>query len=474
MKGSEIRKNFVEYFTSKGHTFVPSAPVFPKDDPTLLFTNAGMNQFKPIFLGHEQRDYQRAANYQKCIRVSGKHNDLEEVGKDHTHHTFFEMLGNWSFGDYFKKEAIMMAWEYLTEVVKLPKEKLHVTVYKDDLEAEQLWKEFTDVDPKKITRWGDKENFWEMGETGPCGPCSEIHYDKGEQYSSTDDPNCGVNCDDNRFCEIWNLVFVQFNRKADGTLEDLPAKHVDTGMGLERLASIIQGKDSNYETDLFWPLIEKIEQISGKNYSREQGGTAFRVIADHVRAVSFAICDGALPSNDGRGYVLRRLLRRAARYGHTLDIDEPFIYKLVGILIDLMGEAYPDLKEQYQHITLVIKSEEERFFQTLNHGISIFEKIIKKNIAENNSIISGKDAFTLYDTYGFPVDLTNLMAEEKGMSVDNKDFEKQMQHQRDSSRKAGKFSLDTDREWIRFSDHEHSKFLGYKVHQIFTKTYHFF
>ncbi len=467
IKGSQIRSNFVDFFKSKGHVFVPSSPVVPKDDPTLLFTNAGMNQFKPIFLGKEKREYTRVANYQKCIRVSGKHNDLEEVGKDGRHHTFFEMLGNWSFGDYYKKEAIEFAWEYLTEVLKLPKEKLYVTVYEDDNEAEELWKTVTDVDHSHISRWGMKENFWEMGDTGPCGPCSEIHYDRGEKYSSVDDPNCGVNCDGERFWEIWNLVFIQYNRLPDGSLEELPSKHVDTGMGLERLTAILQGKDSNYETDLFWPLIEHLEELTGKQYSPDNSGMPFRVIADHIRAISFAIADGALPSNEGRGYVIRRLLRRAARYGYNIDMKEPFIYKLVPTLVDFMGDAYPELKEQHDHISLVIKSEEERFFKTLGQGITIFNKIVEKE--KETKMVSGKDAFLLYDTYGFPIDLTRVMAEEIGFNIDLKNFEILLEKQREQSRNAASFDYDVHKNWVEFTQGEHSIFKGYETSELVTQ-----
>ncbi|MEN3039468.1 MAG: alanine--tRNA ligase, partial [Candidatus Kryptonium sp.] len=344
MKAKEIRTSFVKFFEKRGHTFVPSSPVIPFDDPTLLFTNAGMNQFKDVFLGTGTRPYKRAVNYQKCIRVSGKHNDLEEVGKDTYHHTFFEMLGNWSFGDYYKEEAILWAWELLTKEWDLPKDRLYATVFKDDDEAEELWKKVTDIPPSRILRFDEKSNFWEMGDTGPCGPCSEIHIDLGEGVCNKNH-KCGVNVDGClRFRELWNLVFIQFNRNEKGELEPLPAKHVDTGMGLERIVAVLQGTNSNYDTDLFQPLIEEISKLTGKEYFGDKYQIAMRVIADHIRMLTFAITDGAVPSNEGRGYVLRRILRRASRYARNLDMHEPFIYKLVDKVVEIMAEAYPEIE----------------------------------------------------------------------------------------------------------------------------------
>ncbi len=467
MNGQDLRKKFVEFFQSYDHTWVPSAPVIPKDDPTLLFTNAGMNQFKSIFLNKEIRDYQRAVNYQKCIRVSGKHNDLEEVGRDGRHHTFFEMLGNWSFGDYYKKEAIQYAWEFLTITLKIPAVSLWATVFNDDDESEECWRNYTNIDPSHILRFGMKDNFWEMGDVGPCGPCSEIHYDRGESFATL--PKGSKEWDGGRFWEIWNLVFIQYNRLSNGSLEELPSKHVDTGMGLERLASILQGKESNYETDLFWPLIEKLVSITGVNYEPALEGMSFRVIADHVRALSIALADGALPSNDGQGYVLRRLLRRAARYGHQLNMKQPFIYQLVPTVVTILGEAYPELKAQSQHISLVIQNEEERFFRTLEQGLHLINRILDQNRELGISKIPGDAAFTLYDTYGFPLDLTQLIAAENQMEVDITGFQQQMAHARDQSRKTGRFVMDLANDWIELTPQEHSRYVGYDQGEIFTQ-----
>jgi alanyl-tRNA synthetase len=439
--GNGIRQQFIDFFKSKEHRFVPSSPVVPKDDPTLLFTNAGMNQFKSIFLGENQAGLRRVANSQKCMRVSGKHNDLEEVGRDHYHHTFFEMLGNWSFGDYYKKEAILWAWEILTVVWKLPKDRLFVTVFESDEEAETLWKTVTDIEPWRIMRFGAKSNFWEMGDTGPCGPCSEIHYDIGDvsnQKQVFSDPVKGVNGANDRFREIWNLVFMQYNRAKDGSLAELPAKHVDTGMGLERLVSILQNTTSNYATDLFSPIIKRLEEMSGIAYSADTGGTPFRVIADHIRALVFAITDGAVPSNEGRGYVLRRLLRRAGRFGRELGFKEPFLHGLVPTVVAMMGEAFPEIKQRTGYVSDVIRSEEERFGATLEQGIDKFDQIVGQMTKAKGTVIAGADVFALYDTYGFPMDLTRLMAEEKGLSIDEAGFEKEMGRQRTRARDAAK------------------------------------
>jgi alanyl-tRNA synthetase len=440
MKSDKIREEFLRFFKEKNHKIFPSSSLVSEDDPTLLFANAGMNQFKDILTGKKRADFKRVASSQKCIRVSGKHNDLEEVGKDTFHHTFFEMLGNWSFGDYFKREAIIYAWEFLTEVCKLPKEKLWATVFVEDDESERLWYENTDILKGRVLRFDEKENYWEMAEVGPCGPCSEIHYDRGEEYSCSK-PNCGVNCGCGRVIEIWNLVFMQFYRDENGKLSDLPAKNVDTGMGFERLTAILQGKDSNYDTDIFQPIIHRVEELTSREYtvdSRQHTdskfGKSFRVIADHIRSLSFAIADGAIPSNEGRGYVLRRILRRAARHGRILGMHKPFIYKLSSVVVDLMGKTYPELSAKKEHIALVIKSEEERFGETLDLGIELFERVAEKALRSGERVIAGEEAFKLYDTFGFPIDLTQVMAREKGLEVDLGGFEREMEKQRERSK----------------------------------------
>jgi len=429
---NEIRQSFFDFFKSKGHEIVPSAPVIPAKDQTLLFTNAGMNQFKDVFLGEGTREYKRAADTQKCIRVGGKHNDLEEVGVDTSHHTFFEMLGNWSFGDYYKKEAIEWAWELLTEVWKLDKNKLFATVFEDDDEAEELWFKVTDIEKQHVSRMGAKDNFWEMGDTGPCGPCSEIHFDTGKEYSCG--PDCKIGCECGRFVEIWNLVFIQYNRENDGTLTDLSEKHVDTGLGFERVTAVIQKKRSNYDTDIFTPLMDSISEITGKKY--EEGsfvGVAFRVLCDHIRALTFAIGDGVLPSNDGRGYVLRRILRRAARYARELEINDPFLYKLVPPLVEKMGDIFPEIREKENYIQNIIKAEEEAFGKTLDRGIELFNNFAKDAENSGKKEISGETAFQLYDTYGFPLDLTELMARERNFTVDVDGFNVCMKDQKKRS-----------------------------------------
>ena len=442
MKSSEIRASFLKFFEERGHFVVQSSPVVPYDDPTLLFTNAGMNQFKDVFLATGKRSYARAVDTQKCIRVSGKHNDLEEVGRDTYHHTFFEMLGNWSFGDYYKKEAIAWGWELLTKVWGLPKERLWATVYKDDDEAEQLWKTVTDIDHTHILRFGEKDNFWEMGESGPCGPCSEIHIDRTPDGSAT---AAMVNADVAEVMEIWNLVFIQYNRDGNGTLTPLPAKHVDTGMGFERMCAVLQRKDSNYDTDVFTPLISRISELTGQPYNGRLSGiepqqierdTAMRVIADHIRSLTFAIGDGAIPSNEGRGYVLRRLLRRAARFGRTLGKREPFLYKLVPTLVQTMGHVFPEIDGKQEQIQKMIKGEEEGFNATLDRGLEVFEEVIQKAKRANVQVIEGGDVFKLYDTFGFPVDLTSLLARERGYGIDEAGFGSFMAQQRERSRSA--------------------------------------
>jgi alanyl-tRNA synthetase len=417
---------------------VESSSLVPVNDPTLLFSNAGMNQFKDVFLGIDKRNYVRATTSQKCVRAGGKHNDLDTVGRTPRHHTFFEMLGNFSFGDYFKEDAIKYAWEFLTEVVRLPKERLWVTIFQDDDDAFELWKNVTDVPAGRIIRMGEKDNFWSMGDTGPCGPCSEIHYDRGPEYSCGH-PRCGLGvCDCNRWMEIWNLVFMQYNRDENGVMTPLPRPSIDTGMGLERLSSILQGVDSNFDTDLFTPLIKAIEDMTKTRYDQGDAGFPFRVIADHSRACTFLIADGVLPGNDGRGYVLRRILRRAVRFGQFLGLDGPFLYKNVDVVASIMNKAYPQLGEKSDFIKEVIRLEEERFFVTLREGVKKVEDIIKTAEQEGRRIIKGRDAFMLYDTYGFPLDLTEDMAQESGFSVDKDGFNEAMQEQRDRARKAKK------------------------------------
>jgi len=454
MKSQEIRNAFLEFFKNKDHKYVRSSPVIPIDDPTLLFTNAGMNQFKPIFLDEKQPDFIRAVNSQKCIRVSGKHNDLEEVGVDTFHHTFFEMLGNWSFGDYYKEDAIRWAWELFTEVWGLDKNRLWATVFHDDDEAFDLWPKVTDIDPSRVLKCGKKDNFWEMGETGPCGPCSEIHYYIGDDPSEqTPD---GVNQSD-LYWELWNLVFIQNNRLEDGSLENLSAKHVDTGAGFERIVSVLQGTYNNYSTDLFKPLIKKTEEITGQLFEKNQ--VPFQVIADHIRMLSFSIADGGLPGNDGRGYVLRRILRRAARFGRNLHQNEPFIYKLVDTLGNIMGETFPEIIEKKSHIEKVIKAEESAFSDTLDRGLNHFEKLV---LSLSNNVISGEEAFRLYDTFGFPLDLTQLISREKGLSVDEKGFNDAMEKQRNRAKAAGKFVVESSSiKWKSLIEGDDSIFTGY-------------
>lgn len=435
MNSRQIRQSFLDFFASKGHKIVQSAPVVPHGDPTLLFTNAGMNQFKDVFLGTGTRDYTRCADTQKCIRVSGKHNDLEEVGYDTYHHTLFEMLGNWSFGDYYKKEAIAFAWELLTSVWKLPKDRIHATVFRTDDESFELWKEYLPVE--QIHRFDEKDNFWEMGETGPCGPCTEIHFDRTPDKSGGPLVNMGVP----EVIEVWNLVFIQYNRKPDGSLEELLSKHVDTGMGFERICAVMQHVDSNYDTDVFMPIIKKIEQLSGEQYStslENTVGIAMRVISDHIRTLVFSIADGAMPGNEGRSYVLRRILRRACRYARNLGFTEPILYKLTSIISETMGDIFPEVPLNLEHIKRVIKAEEESFLQTLDRGLDRFEEIeiSLKNASE--TLIQGSDIFLLYDSFGFPADLTELIAKERGLTVDLAGFKELMDQQKERSRNARK------------------------------------
>ena len=461
----EIRQQFLDFFASKGHTIVPSAPMVIKNDPTLMFTNAGMNQFKDIFLGNSVPKMKRATDSQKCLRVSGKHNDLEAVGHDGRHHTMFEMLGNWSFGDYFKTEAISWAWELLTKVYKIDRSKLYATVFEGsaedgtglDEEARQAWLKFM---PEDHILLGDKhDNFWEMGDTGPCGPCSEIHIDLRPDEEIAKIPGKDlVNTDNDQVIEIWNLVFMQYNRKADGSLEPLPAKNIDTGMGFERLCMVLQGKTSNYDTDLFSGMIRKIEELSGHKYhENEKTEVAMRVIADHIRAIAFSIADGQLPSNVKAGYVIRRILRRAVRYGYTfLGFDEPFLCLLIPQLVADMGEAYPELGKQQKLIESVIREEEMSFLRTLDRGIKLMDDYIAKNAATKT--IPGEDAFILYDTYGFPIDLTGLIASEKGYTVDMEGFGKELQKQKDRARNA---TANEFGDWTVYHEGEEEAFLGY-------------
>ena len=465
MKSQDVRATFLNFFKEKQHSIVPSAPMVLKNDPTLMFTNSGMAPFKEYFLGNAAPKNNRISDSQKCLRVSGKHNDLEEVGYDTYHHTMFEMLGNWSFGDYFKKEAIAWAWELLTEVYKIDKDILYVTVFegsddKDNLsldqEAYDYWKEIIPED--RILMGNKKDNFWEMGEQGPCGPCSEIHVDiRTPEEKAAVDGKTLVNEDHPQVVEIWNLVFMQFNRKANGTLEDLPSKHIDTGMGFERLCMVMQNVKSNYDTDVFTPLIREVETITNTNYGKdEKTDIAIRVIIDHVRAVAFSIADGQLPSNTGAGYVIRRILRRAIRYGFTfLDKKEPFIYRLVDVLSKRMGIAFPELKAQKQLIENVIKEEEASFLRTLDQGLVLLDKIITNSPEKE---ISGEKVFELYDTFGFPLDLTALILSEKGYTLDEKGFNEELQKQKNRSRAASEMSTD---DWTIISENSAEEFVGY-------------
>ena len=442
MTGAEIRSAFIEFFRRRGHEVVPSTSLVPDKDPTLLFTNAGMVQFKNVFLGTEKRASRRAVNSQKCLRLSGKHNDLEEVGRDTYHHTFFEMLGNWSFGDYYKREAIAWAWELFTKEWKLPKDKLYATVFETDDEAEECWRSQSDIARDHILRFGEKDNFWEMGEVGPCGPCSEIHIDGGpEACDMRHVPGhvCAVNAGCARFIELWNLVFIQYNRTPDGTLEPLAERHVDTGAGLERLAAVLQGVKSNYDTDLLRDLIRFTEGHAGKRYGADdKDDLSFRVIADHARALTFMIADGALPSNEGRGYVLRRVLRRAARHAKQLGFDEPFLWRVTGAVVATMGAAYPEIVERQAHIEQVIRSEEERFAETLDKGLTLLEEEKAALRARGATVLSGAAAFHLYDTYGFPLDMTQDILRADNIGVDVAGFEACMEEQRQRGREARK------------------------------------
>lgn len=467
MKSKEIRDTFLNFFKSKSHKIVKSAPIVVKNDPTLMFTNAGMNQFKDFFLGNVAPDNPRIADTQKCLRVSGKHNDLEEVGVDTYHHTMFEMLGNWSFGDYFKEEAIAWAWELLTEVYQIPKDRLYVTVFEgdeadnvpEDKDAYNIWKQY--IAEERIIKASKKDNFWEMGDTGPCGPCSEIHVDiRSDEERALKDGKSLVNADHPQVVEIWNLVFIQFNRKADSSLELLPDSHVDTGMGFERLCMVLQGKQSNYETDVFTPIIAKISEITDVPYGRsEPSDIALRVIADHIRAITFTIVDGQMPSNTGAGYVIRRILRRGVRYAFSfLDWKKPILHRLVAVLVEQFGELFPELKEQQGYVEKIILQEEKAFLRTLETGLQRFAKIEEELEQSLTTTIKGEDAFRLLDTFGFPIDLTRLLATEKNLTVDEEGFEAEMKVQKDRARQATKVETG---DWTELMEGIENEFVGY-------------
>jgi len=442
MRAQHIREAFLDFFATKEHKVLRSSPLLPQNDPTILFTNAGMNQFKNVFLGLEKRNYARAASVQKCMRVSGKHNDLEQVGQTSKHHTFFEMLGNFSFGDYFKDKAIIYAWELVTEIFRMPKDHLYATVYLDDDEAFTIWNREIGLPPDRIFRFGKKDNFWAMGETGPCGPCSEIHYDLGAHIEEGN-PYHLIESGSDRFTELWNLVFMQYNQDEQGRMTPLPSPSIDTGMGLERVAAVLQGKNSNYDTDLFLPLIEAVCDFSGIEYpAGDDRDVAARVIADHIRAVSFLVGDGIMPANDGRGYVLRRLIRRAYRHGNTLGLEEPFLFKLVGNVCDIMKDAYPELIASADYIAKVCLAEEKRFALTLSSGLKTFNQYIGEAKDRGEKLLSGGRVFKLYDTFGFPLDLSEELAQEEGMGVDREGFQEELEEQRQKARQSWKGDAD--------------------------------
>ncbi|QER41681.1 alanine--tRNA ligase [Thermodesulfobacterium sp. TA1] len=463
MKGSEIREKFLRFFRERGHEVVPSSPLVPVDDPTLLFTNAGMVQFKKVFLGEETRPYKRATSCQKCMRAGGKHNDLENVGYTARHHTFFEMLGNFSFGDYFKKEAIAYAWEFITQVLGLPKDRIYVTVYKEDDEAADLWKSITGFSEDRIIRLGEKDNFWMMGDTGPCGPCSEIIFDQGESFGCGS-PQCGPGCDCDRFLEIWNLVFMQYERNEKGELKPLPKGCIDTGMGLERITAVLQGLSSNYETDLFKGIMDKIAEITGRGFKDSKDTeVAFRVIADHIRAATFLLAEGIVPSNEGRGYVLRRVIRRAERFGRLLGLKEPFLYKIVPAVVSEYNSVYPEVLQNQEFAEKVIKFEEEKFLETLEVGLNILAREVEKLKEKGSKVIPGELIFKLYDTYGFPYDLVRDYAIGIGFNLDIEGFEKLREKAREESRKTWKGTLEKLPEIIKEKVKEglQTLFIGY-------------
>jgi alanyl-tRNA synthetase len=471
MKGKEIRNRYLEYFKRNGHALVESSSLVPKDDPTLLFTNAGMVQFKTVFMGEDKRDYKRAVTSQRCVRAGGKHNDLENVGYTARHHTFFEMLGNFSFGDYFKEDAIRYAWEFLTRELKINPENLWVSIFEDDDEAEELWKKIEELPKGRIVRMGEKDNFWAMGDTGPCGPCSEIHIDQGPEAGCGRE-DCVLGCDCDRYLELWNLVFMQFNRSADGTLTRLPKPSIDTGMGLERVAAVLQGKYNNYDSDLFEPIMSALGKLASKEYGRDgRDDTAMRVIADHARATAFLVADGVLPSNEGRGYVLRRIMRRAVRYGKYLGLEKSFLDKVTATVIDEMHEAYPHLLDAGPLLEKVVNNEEERFRETLEHGLLLLDEELNRLAGTADAIISGPFIFKLYDTFGFPFDIVRDIALEKGVGFDEPGFLEEMEKQREKSRKSRKGEgvklLDEGVKSLA-EEGKHTDFVGYREHSIST------
>jgi len=467
MNAQAIRQAFLDYFEKRGHRIVRSSPLLPKDDPTILFTNAGMNQFKNVFLGLEKRSYSRAASVQKCMRVSGKHNDLDQVGRTAKHHTFFEMLGNFSFGDYFKKEAVAFAWELMTDVFRLAPARLYATVYEEDDEAYRIWNEDIGLGPDRIFRFGKKDNYWAMGDTGPCGPCSELHYDLGSTGPAVD-PGALIESGSDRFTELWNLVFMQFDQDGAGGLSPLPRPSIDTGMGLERIAAALQGKVSNFDTDLFLPLIERIAELSGREYpTDEESDVSLRIIADHVRAVAFLVGDGIMPSNDGRGYVLRRLIRRAARQGNLLGLDKPFLYTLVGGVGDIMKDAYPELLSSMPFVARICLAEEERFGLTLSSGLRLFDQFVEDARREGRQELTGEALFKLHDTFGFPLDLSQELAVERGLSVDASGFERELDRQKTRARSSWKGDARAkDRKVFEELKHLDSGFAGYETLQV--------
>lgn len=461
MTSKEIREAFLRFFREKGHEIVKSSPLVPHDDPTLLFTNAGMVQFKGVFLGREERPYSRAASCQKCMRAGGKHSDLENVGHTARHHTFFEMLGNFSFGDYFKEDAIRFSWELLTDWFKLPTDRLWVSIYEEDDEAESLWKNLTDMSPSRIVRLGAADNFWQMGDTGPCGPCSEIIIDQGE-LAGCGTKDCGIGCNCNRFLELWNLVFMQFNRDESGTLTPLPKPSIDTGMGLERISSVLQGKTNNFDTDLFQPIIEEITSLSGIGYgSSRTSDASIRVIADHIRAATFLLGEALVPSNEGRGYVLRRIIRRASRHARLLGMHEPCLYSLVDSVVSVMGEIYPEISDEQERAEKLLRIEEERFTRTIEQGMNILDDIIRKVKEEGGTSVPGGEVFRLYDTYGFPPDLARDIAMDEGLKVDEDGFRAEMELQRQRAR-AGAEAF-SDRTYRTYRTYEETEFVGYNT-----------
>ncbi|UCC66040.1 MAG: alanine--tRNA ligase, partial [Deltaproteobacteria bacterium] len=469
MRGEHIRAAFLDYFNQRGHKVVSSSPLVPYEDPSLLFTNAGMVQFKKVFLQQETREYERATSVQKCLRAGGKHNDLENVGRTARHHTFFEMLGNFSFGDYFKEEAIEMGWEFLIEHLHLSSETFWVSVFEDDEEAFSIWRERIGLAANKIIRMGEKDNFWAMGDTGPCGPCSEILIDQGEDVGCGS-PDCKVGCDCDRFLELWNLVFMQYNRENDGSLTLLPKPSIDTGMGLERITAVVQGAKSNYDSDLFQGILARLEEISGARYKSDEGrDVSIRVIADHARAVTFLLADGVLPANEGRGYVLRRIIRRTLRHGKLLGIEGPFLVPMAEKVVDVMGEAYPEVKEGREYLTQILHREEERFSETLDYGLKILWEEVERLRERGVHVLPGEIIFKLYDTFGFPADLTEDIVREEGMTIDLEGFERSMEVQRRRAREAWGEEVGERRSPVykeMISEGVTTQFVGYETLQI--------